>query len=77
MTVNLGDYATALNDLLASYHKQIDRLNLYNKSLHIYDDGTKIEWTPAQQAKALAEAQADVELLVAIYNRLRTSLGVT
>ena len=77
MTVNLGDYATALNDLLASYHKQMNRLNLYNKSLHIFEDGTKIEWTPTQRTKALTEALADIELLVPIYQRLKASLGVT
>lgn len=77
MSVNLDDYAKALYDLVRNYDKQHGRLDAYNRSFHTFEDGSKIEWTPEQQAKALAEAQADVELLVPIYNRLRASLGVT
>ena len=74
--VNLEVYGQQLSELHLSYIKQRNRLDAYNHSHYIFEDGTKIEWTPEQQAKALAEAQADVTALATIVATIKTSLDM-
>jgi hypothetical protein len=62
--------------MVSNYESQQRRLEAYNHSHFVFSDGTKIEWTPDQQAKALQEARIDALKLGTLAASIQVSLGL-